>query len=148
MTTTEQFGYLGDLLRGGGRRLTGPRLAVYNVLVSAGGHMTAEEVADRARSRDPTVNLSSVYRCLSLFEELGIARESRLGEGNAAHWELAHPEEQFHLRCTSCGRVQHHSGSLVAPIEDHLSTEHGFTPTHVELVVSGLCDRCRPRSDA
>ena len=133
---------LATLLRERGYRLTGPRLVVWNTLVSSGGHMTADEIADEARSVDPTVNLSSVYRSLSLFSDLGVARETKLGRGSGSHWELAHPDEQFHLRCENCGRVQHHTGSLVAGIETHLVEHHRFIPTRIELLVSGLCDRC------
>lgn len=134
---------LATQLRDAGYRLTGPRLTVWNTLVAANGHLTAEEIVEQAREADPTVNVSSVYRSLSLFDEMGIVRETNLAQGSAAHWEIAHPDEQFHLRCVECGRVQHHTGSLVASIESHLAESHGFTSHSVELLVSGVCDRCQ-----
>lgn len=133
---------LKDALVDAGHRLTGPRLAVWEVVSDSHAHLTADEIADAVRVVDPSVNLSSVYRSLALFEELGLVRESRLGPHEATHWEAAHPDEQFHMKCTSCGRVQHHSGSLVGEIEAHLSHHHGFHADRVELLVSGLCDRC------
>lgn len=129
-----------------GHRLTGPRLAVWETITGSTSHMTADEIAVEVRAVDPTVNLSSVYRSLALFSELGLVRESNLGAGDATHWELAHPDEQFHLRCTSCGRVEHHTGDLVARIDDHLSREHGFTSQRIELLVLGLCEACAARS--
>lgn len=125
-----------------GHRLTGPRLAVWEVVTASTSHMTADGIAARVRAADPSVNLSSVYRSLALFSELGLVRESNLGSGEATHWELAHPDEQFHLRCTSCGRVEHHTGDLVARIDDHLSDEHGFSSERIELLVLGLCRDC------
>jgi Fe2+ or Zn2+ uptake regulation protein len=125
-----------------GHRMTGPRLAVWGVVASSHSHMTAEEIADAVREADPTVNLSSVYRSLALFSELGLVRESNLGASEAVHWELAHPDEQFHLRCTSCGRVEHHLGDLVGQIEHHLSHHHGFNASRVELLVYGTCRTC------
>lgn len=125
-----------------GHRLTGPRLAVWDVVAGSESHLTAEEIAEAVRNTDPTVNLSSVYRSLALFTDLGLVRESNLGSNEATHWELAHPDEQFHLKCTSCGRVEHHTGDLVAQIEDHLSEQHGFAAGQVELLVTGMCQDC------
>jgi Fur family ferric uptake transcriptional regulator len=133
---------LRDVLAESGHRLTGPRLAVWAVVTGSESHMTAEEIADAVRDADPTVNLSSVYRSLALFSDLGLVRESNLGANEATHWELAHSDEQFHLKCTSCGSVEHHTGDLVAQIESHLSDHHGFLADRVELLVSGTCRRC------
>ncbi len=135
---TELRTALGDA----GHRLTGPRLAVWEVVVRSDAHMTAEEIAEAVREADPTVNLSSVYRSLALFSDLGLVRESNLGANEASHWELAHSDESFHLRCTSCGKVEHHTGDLVTLVADHLSDHHGFEATRVELLVYGTCRRC------
>jgi Fe2+ or Zn2+ uptake regulation protein len=130
------------VLRDAGHRVTGPRRVVWGVLSSARRHLTAEEIAERAKASDPAINRSSVYRSLGLFSELGIARESNLGSGTASHWEVAHPDEQFHLRCVVCGRVEHHTGDLVGQISTHLAEHHDFEAEHVELVVAGRCSEC------
>lgn len=139
---SEERSDLRSALVAGGHRLTGPRLAVWDVVAGSESHLTAEEIADALRDIDPTVNLSSVYRSLALFTDLGLVRESNLGSNEATHWELAHPDEQFHLKCTSCGRVEHHTGDLVSQIEDHLSEQHGFAAGQVELLVTGICEDC------
>lgn len=130
-----------DVLRAGGHRVTGPRIAVWQALVQSNGHLTAEELADRVAAIDPTVNLASVYRSLTLFEELDLVRQSRLG-ATAGRWELAHPDEHFHLVCRRCGTVDHHLGSLVQSIKDHLAGGHDFQAENVELIVSGVCAAC------
>lgn len=133
---------LKDALGEAGHRLTGPRLAVWDAVAAGHSHLTADEIARRVRTSDPSVNLSSVYRSLALFAELGLVRESHLGADEAVHWEQAHPDEQFHLKCTSCGRVEHHTGDLVARIESHLADSHGFQAARIELLVSGTCGGC------
>ena len=124
-----------------GHRLTEARLAVWQAVSDATGHLTADQIASKVQQADPAINLSSVYRSLALFDELGLIRQSHLGD-DAAHWELAHPDEQFHLRCDSCGNVEHHTGSLVAEIRQHLEQGHGFVADGVDLVVSGTCRDC------
>ncbi|MFN2557117.1 MAG: Fur family transcriptional regulator [Nitriliruptorales bacterium] len=130
-----------DVLREHGYRLTRPRQVVWEVLREA-GHLTAEEIADRVEEISPGVNLASVYRSLSLLAELDLVRESRLGEGGAARWELAHPDEHFHLVCVRCGEITHHAGDLVEQVRGHLASRHGFVADTVDLVVSGRCHEC------
>ena len=129
-------------LRERGFRVTRPRQAVWHVLVEADGHLTAEEVATRVSERQPGVNLASVYRSLALFAQLDLVRESRLGDEDVTRWELAHPDEHFHLICERCGSVDHHAGDLVAQIVDHLRSGHDFVPSAVELSVVGRCAAC------
>lgn len=131
-----------ELLRDHGYRVTQPRRAVWRVLAEAHGHLTADQVAARVHDEDPGINLASIYRSLALFDELDLVRESRLGEADASRWEIAHPDEHFHLVCDDCGRIDHHVGSLVQEIREHLSDGHGFEPSAIELIVNGRCADC------
>lgn len=133
---------LGVVLRDSGNRLTEPRLRVWEVLSRASGHLTVEEIVTEIHRTDPTINTSSVYRALALFADLGLVRESQLGPDEGARWELAHPDDHFHLVCRSCGEVDHHEGDLVDQVRSHLSGGHGFLVEEIDLVVTGLCSRC------
>lgn len=130
---------LGDYLRAHGHRLTKPRQRVWEALLDAGGHITADQVSARA---GPGVNLASVYRSLTLFTEIGLARVSNLGSDGPSLWEPAHPDDQFHLVCESCGGVEHHGGDLVSQVREHLGADHGFEASTIELSVKGRCARC------
>ncbi len=122
--------------------MTTARRAVWNVLSGSDGHLTADEVAIEVSHLNPDVNLSSVYRSLGLFEELGLVRGTSIQSGGPAHWELAHPDDSFHLKCRSCGKVEHHHGDLVDRVRSHLQEDHGFVPEQIDLVVTGLCPVC------
>jgi Fur family ferric uptake transcriptional regulator len=133
-----------DVLRRHGQRVTPARVIVWQVLADATEHLTAESVADRVATVDPSINLASVYRSLSLFQEIGEVRSSQLGSDRSSYWEMDHPDEHFHLVCRTCGRVDHHRGRLVQQIKDHLGgEEHDFVPERVELTVTGLCHNCK-----
>ncbi|MGI8575208.1 MAG: Fur family transcriptional regulator [Egibacteraceae bacterium] len=133
---------LADALRRHGHRLTRPRVAVWDVVRSARAHVTAEEIAERVQRHSPGVNLASVYRSLAVLAELDLVRESRLSDDGAATWELAHPDEHFHMVCKECGKVTHHEGTLVEQVRSHLENGHGFQPETIELVVTGRCADC------
>ncbi len=154
-------GELAAALRAGGHRLTEPRRAVWSALdatarsgrspgsVDAGahedGHLTVDEVVDRTHALGASVDRATAYRVLALLEELGLVRATKLGSTDAVRWERAHPDEHFHLRCTSCGAVDHHVGTLVATVREHLDEGHGFAADSVELTVHGRCAACRAR---
>jgi len=126
-------------LRTHGYRVTRPRRSVWEALQRAGDHITADEIAALVGHE---VDPASVYRTLALFEELGLARVSRFQDSDAGRWETAHPDEHFHMVCRRCGAVDHHVGTLVASIRDHLAGDHGFKVDEIDLTVTGLCRRC------
>jgi Fur family ferric uptake transcriptional regulator len=134
---------VGQKLRGQGYRVTPQRRLVWDVLRQAEHHLTADEIHARVSATVPEFNVASVYRTLALLAELGVAKEVRLGDG-AASWELAHPDDEFHLVCRRCGRVTHHHGTLVEDVRVHLADGHGFVTDSVELVVHGVCSDCNP----
>ena len=137
-------------LRAGGHRLTGPRRAVWAALAplaqNADGHATAhlsvDEGVERTQALGSGIDRATAYRVLALLEELGLVRASQLGSGDAVRWERAHPDEHFHLRCTGCGMVDHHVGTLVATVREHLDDGHGFRAETIELTVHGRCAAC------
>lgn len=130
-------------LRAHGYRVTEPRLRVYELLRQGRAHLTADQIADGLADGDDPVTLSSVYRVLAVLEELDLVRSSRLGDGEVSHWELSHPDEHFHVVCNDCGDVDHHRGSLVAVIEEHLSAGHDFVADEITVLVRGTCAACR-----
>jgi len=134
-------------LRGRGYRLTPQRRLVWEVLRSAERHLTAEQIHARVSRIAPDLNVTSVYRTLTLLADLDVVKEVRLGDG-PGHWELAHPDDEFHLVCRTCGAVTHHPGDLVESVRSHLNGEHGFVPEDVVLVVHGLCAACAARANA
>ncbi|HWB88156.1 MAG TPA: Fur family transcriptional regulator [Acidimicrobiia bacterium] len=138
----ESSSEIATLLRDHGYRLTSPRWLVWSVLRSAGGHLTAEEIATRVNDADPSINISSVYRSLALFVGIDLVRESQLGIDGSARWEIAHPDDHFHMVCRVCGSVDHHVGELVDQIRSHLGTQHQFGAENIDLVVTGVCEDC------
>ena len=134
-------------LRGAGHRLTGPRRAVWSALSGdlhlTGGHLSVDEVVERTQAGGGGVDRATAYRILALYEELGLVRASQLDAGGPVRWERAHPDEHFHLRCTRCGAVDHHVGTLVATVREHLDAGHGFLAETIDLAVHGRCASCR-----
>lgn len=129
-------------LRTRGYRMTPQRQLVWDALRHAEHHLSAEQIHERVATVVPDFNVASVYRTLSLLADLGLANEVQLGDGRG-YWELAHADDVLHLHCRVCGRVDHHAAEEVERIRAHLSGDHDFEPEDVDVVVHGVCSRCR-----
>jgi Fur family transcriptional regulator, ferric uptake regulator len=114
---------------------------VWDVLTSTDRHLNAHEITDRVRVIDHGINMSSVYRTLTLFSELELVRESRLDD-DASTWEVAHGDEVIHLRCDNCGDVRHHDAAFITALRKQLLTQTGFHPQNIDVRVTGRCDAC------
>jgi Fur family ferric uptake transcriptional regulator len=128
-------------LRTQGYRLTPQRQLVWDALRRATSHLTAEEIHEEVSKTVPDFNVASVYRTLTLLEELRLVKSMHLGDGKG-HWELAHPDDEFHLVCRICSRVIHHPSELVQQAREHLRIHHGFVAERIDLVVHGICADC------
>lgn len=135
---------LDSVLRDHGCRVTRPRHVVWQVLTTADEHLSAQEIAEQVRRRDPGINVSSVYRTLALFAELDLVRESRLGD-DASTWEPAHGDAVIHLVCDHCGAVRHHDTATVETLRRRLARDAGFVADHIDVRVSGRCEACNAR---
>lgn len=131
-----------------GYRLTLPRRAVVQALLEAEDWLSPEEVWDRARIRCRTVGLVTVYRTLSLLEELGVARRIH-GEAGCHGYARAGLEHGHYLVCLACHQVVEFPGREdLTPLIRQISRKTGFVVEDHLLELTGLCPDCRPGADA
>ena len=125
-----------------GYRLTPQRVAILDALHDSNGHITAEEIYARARARQPNVNLSTIYRTLSLLKKLGLVAETDFGEGRVVyhHFEKSH---HHHLICQRCGKVVDVDESVLAPLNDLVIRRFQFVPAVKHLAIRGHCVDCQ-----
>ena len=123
-----------------GMRHTRQRQAVWEAVLSLGGHCTAEEIAAELEKRGPGFPRSTVYRALDALTSSGALHAVRLGEG-PVHYEPATGEHQ-HAVCQVCNGILHIEHDLVRELEDQLESLHRFHTVRTEVLVVGVCDAC------
>jgi len=75
---------IADRLRSNGLRPTRQRVALAELLLSAGPrHLTAEMLFDEARQVDVPVSLATIYNCLHQFTQAGLVREVVVDPGRS-----------------------------------------------------------------
>jgi Fe2+ or Zn2+ uptake regulation protein len=90
-------------IRRAARRVTVAKRTLAEVLVSATGHLTADEITSEVQQRQPDVSPSTVYRILEEFEEMGIVVHTHLDQ-HAAVYHLA-GSVHGHMTCERCGAM-------------------------------------------
>jgi Fe2+ or Zn2+ uptake regulation protein len=129
-----------DLLHRQGGRASACLRPVLEALMAAGGHRSAEELAEDVRISNPEIHQSTVYRNLERFEQLGVAYHTHLGHGPAI-WHLTASSHQ-HLTCENCGAVVAVDASVFETVGRTLQRETGFTADFRHFAISGLCEAC------
>jgi Fur family transcriptional regulator, stress-responsive regulator len=131
-------------LRRSGYRVTSQRLVVGEALAAADRHLSADEVRRTVAERLPNVALPTVYAALDALEDAGVIRRVAAARG-AALFD-AGPAAHHHLVCRRCGAVEDLDADV--GIEPALAgaRERGFYAEGAEVVVRGLCARCRAAS--
>ena len=133
-----------ERLRRVGQRATPQRLVILDAL-TAGEHLSADEVFARVEPLLPGVNRSTVYRTLELFRDLGLVSMTDLG-GGARQFELI-DAPHHHLICHRCGALLEMDDGLVEPLRESIRDRYGFTPGIDHLALFGFCAACRDADD-
>jgi Fe2+ or Zn2+ uptake regulation protein len=132
---------LAELLRERGLRATSQRVVMHRLLRDTERHVSAEELLSEASERLPGVSLPTVYATLELFEQLGIVRRVN-GGGGTLLWDTR-TDTHHHMICRNCGRIEDLETPLDLERARRSAARSGFDPDRAEVVVSGLCARCR-----
>lgn len=134
------------VLRSHGLRVTAQRRHVLQAIEEL-RHATAEQVCLRAQRDNPELNLSTVYRTLELFEELGLVSHAHLEHG-APTYHAVSGKPHLHLVCRDCTRIIVATADAARELTDRLARDYGFHTDVRHLAVHGLCADCADRRQA
>jgi Fur family ferric uptake transcriptional regulator len=129
------------------QRNTSQRRLLLDLLNQSEGHLDADELFRLAKEREPRISLSTVYRNLSLFKELGLIQERHLADEHH-HYEVKGKREHYHLVCLNCGKVVEFQSPLAKRMKEDISKRTGFEILDGDIRLNGYCERCcRERKD-
>ena len=104
-------------------------------------HLTAGEIFERVRRRDPRIAYGTVYRTLHLLAEHGLIQELTFAD-QASRYD-GRVERHDHVHCLECG-VLLDVDVPVALMALHVAAEQsGFDVSSHHTVFSGTCPDCR-----
>jgi Fe2+ or Zn2+ uptake regulation protein len=120
---------------------TTQRAMVLDEVRQSDSHLTAGEIFERVRRRDPRIGYGTVYRTLHLLAGHGLIQELTFAD-QASRYDRR-VERHDHVHCLQCG-VLLDVDVPVALIARHVAAEQsGFDITSHHTVFAGICPRCK-----
>lgn len=122
--------HFNEKLRRAGRKSTRLGSELYNFLLNNKKPLTANTIY---RSLNFKVNLSSVYRALKKFLQLGLIFEEKIE--NESYYYISE-KHHHHIICIKCGNI------MCVPCIFDFSQISNFTEVTHQLSLKGLCKNC------
>ncbi len=124
-----------------GYRNTTQRTLILAEVQGADSHLTAGEIFERVRRRDPKIAYGTVYRSLHLLAERGLIQELTFAD-QASRFDKR-VDRHDHVHCTACGLLMD-VDVPVALIARHVAEEQsGFAVESHHTLFAGTCPTCR-----
>jgi Fur family transcriptional regulator, ferric uptake regulator len=133
-----------EALRAKGLRVTPQRRAIVAEILRTQGHISPTALAQKVQADLPGVNASTIYRTLSLLEEVGMLAHAHLEGG--AEYHRAEEADHVHLTCSNCGAEDDLSTREAAELSSVIARGHGFRADLTHFAISGLCADCQRRA--
>jgi len=133
----------GEFLRKEGLKQTNQRELILDTFIETEKHLTAEEIYELVKNRNPKVGYATVYRTLKLLCRVGIARGINFSDGKMRYEHKYRHKHHDHLVCIKCGKSIGVFDTQLEQIQSKLADERGFIPAYHELNIFGVCKRCK-----
>jgi Fur family ferric uptake transcriptional regulator len=130
-----------DVLRESGHKMTPQRMMILTSIRHARGHLTAADIHERVREAYPYVDISTVYRTLSVLKDMRLISETDMGVGDAA-FEWVGADRHHHLICQRCDHVTQLDHKYLADLGSRLVNDLGFRADLDHFAIFGVCRGC------
>ncbi len=107
-----------------GLKMTGQRRTILQVLEDAQDHPSVETVFERAKQRDSSISIATVYRTLSLLDEMDLIVRHEFKE-NFSRYET-NVEHHHHLIDLETGQVIEFQNDEIEKLKEKIANELGF----------------------
>jgi Fur family transcriptional regulator, peroxide stress response regulator len=121
-------------------RQTVQRTVVLDVVKESDEHLTAGEVFERVRKRDPRVAYGTVYRSLHLLARHGLIQELTFAD-QASRYD-GRTDRHDHVHCLQCGLLLDVEVPMALTARHIAEERSGFTITSHHTVFAGTCPDC------
>lgn len=121
------------------QRKTRQRETIVEVIGRADRPLSPQEILRLASKRLPGLGLATVYRAIKDLAADGQLTTVEI-PGEPPRYEIAGKEHHHHFHCRKCDRVFEMNG---CPGPLRALAPKGFKVEGHEILLHGLCDRCR-----
>jgi Fur family ferric uptake transcriptional regulator len=120
-----------------------PRWEIFDTFMQADTHLTAEELYQLVKKKNPGIGSATVYRTLKLMGDSGLCRELKFADGSTHYERLQGKAHHDHLICTHCGSFVEVFDREIEKLQEKLFKLNGYYPQWHRLELYGICGKCR-----
>src|SRR4030066_247231 len=121
-------------------RMSHPRLMIYQQLSTTKTPLSPQDIYRCLLREERRIGLTSIYRCLDLFETLGIAFKVVLGPH--VKYKICELENHHHhIVCKTCGHVVELRFCDIAGWSEKVMESTGYRVTDHQLNFYGFCKK-------
>jgi len=126
-----------------GLKITPQRTIIYQELVKAKDHPTADDIYKRIVKKIPNISFDTVNRTLLTFTRIGITNIVE-GYGQPKRYD-PDMDVHHHFRCIQCNSIIDFHNKEFDNITVPEEINKQFTVINKKVVLEGLCSKCRRR---
>ena len=128
-----------DILVKNGYKYTGKRVDMLEFLKGNDRYLTAKEVLEGLKPNHPNLSFDTIYRNLSLFDELNILETTELSGEKHFRFSCSKHEHHHHFICLDCGKTKEIG---ICPMENVLEELKEFSVSGHKFEIYGHCNNC------
>jgi Fe2+ or Zn2+ uptake regulation protein len=113
---------------------------ILDIVKRSDEHLTAGEVFERVRQRDPKLAYGTVYRSLHLLVQHGQIQELTFAD-QASRYD-GRTDRHDHVYCTTCGLLVDVEVPMALTAKHIAEERSGFSISSHHTVFAGLCPEC------
>jgi len=127
-----------------GLKITPQRTAIYQELLKAKDHPSANIIYRRLVKKIPNISFDTVNRTLATFSKIGIANVVE-GYGQPKRFD---PDITIHhhFRCVQCDTIIDFHNKAYDNITVPQEIQKQFTVWNKKVVLEGLCNKCKKKT--
>lgn len=107
-----------------GLKMTGQRRVILKVLGTAKDHPSVEDVYERAKGIDDSISIATVYRTLSLLDELDLVIRHEFQEGYSRY--EVNDDHHHHLVDLDTGKVVEFQNDELEALKEKIARDLGY----------------------
>jgi len=124
-----------------GLKITPQRIAIYQEVVHASDHPSAEAIYRNIREAHPNISFDTVNRTLLTLAEMGFIQVVE-GSGDVRRFD-SNAEPHHHLRCHQCGAIIDFYQKKYDRLEIPKDIREKFSVHKIRVVLEGYCNSCQ-----
>ena len=106
---------------------------------------TIKELKEYFDNKNYKIGLTTIYRLINELEENNVVKKY-YDENNVAHYKFTKDcvsEHHFYLKCVKCNTITHIDCGCINEFQNHILKKHKFLLDSKNIILEGLCNKCR-----